>query len=273
MKILVLGARGMAGHMITKYMVKRGYDVRTMARAGADYNFDVENQNQVHDFFINFPNSFDYVINCIGLLVKNSIDRPDSAAIINSWFPHYVERKLKDTKTRLIHLSTDCVYDGKDGPYKENAPHTELNAYGRSKSLGEINNDKDITMRMSIIGTEIRSNGVSLINWILNSKETELNGWVDHYWNGITTLQLAKSIDLYMSNPVISGIYNVVNNDVNIDKYNLVKKIVQHWGLNKTVKKTTGPSPANKILVDTRQTFNFMIPDYDTQLEELKNFK
>lgn len=273
MKILVLGSHGMAGHMITKYMLRRGHDVRTMARSGANYNLDIEDQKQVYDFFDNFTNNFDYVINCIGLLVKNSIDRPDRAAIINSWFPHYLEQKLQNMETRLIHLSTDCVYDGSNGPYKESHPHTEFNAYGRSKSLGEINNSKDITFRMSIIGTELKKNGGSLLNWVVNGKEETLNGWVDHYWNGITTLQLAKCIDLYMSNPVISGVYNVVNNNINIDKYSLIKKIIHHWGLDKTVVKTTGPTPQNKILVDTRQTFNFQIPDYDTQLVELLNYK
>lgn len=272
MKVLVLGSQGMAGHVVAKYLSRQGFDVRTMARQGADYNIDIEDQKQTSIFFSELSTSFDYVVNCIGLLVKNSIERPDRAAIINSWFPHMVEHHLTNSKTRLIHLSTDCVYDGNAGPYNEKYPHTELNAYGRSKSLGEVNNDKDITFRMSIIGPELKKNGTGLLHWVTNSTDTELVGWCDHYWNGITTLQLAKCIEKYMLDPKIIGIYNVVNNDVSINKYELVRKIVEHYNLPKTVRKSTGPKPANKVLVDTRKTFDFDIPNYDIQLSEMRAF-
>jgi dTDP-4-dehydrorhamnose reductase len=145
MKVLVIGANGMAGHVVAKYLKQQNYNVHTVARSDADFHLDIENVSDVTQFFNNID-SYDYVINCIGLLVKDSNDRPDRAAIINSWFPHYVEQVLKNTATKLIHLSTDCVFDGSDGPYSEQAVHSERNAYGRSKSLGEINNAKDLTM-------------------------------------------------------------------------------------------------------------------------------
>jgi dTDP-4-dehydrorhamnose reductase len=271
MKVLVIGSNGMAGHVIVNYLKQQKYDVHTVARNNAEFCLDIENVLDVAHFFNNIE-VYDYVINCIGLLVKDSIDRPDRAAIINAWFPHYLEHVLTGKATRLIHLSTDCVFDGKKGEYIETDTHTEMNAYGSSKSLGEVNNDKDITFRMSIIGPELKLNGTGLFNWIINNPNTELQGWNNAWWNGITTLELAKCIDQYMQNPKISGVYHLVNNNNKINKYDLLCKINEIFNLNKTIIETTGPKPVNKILLDQRQEFNFNISDYDTQLLGLKNY-
>lgn len=271
MKILVIGSNGMAGHIITKYLKQQGHNVTTSARSGSDINIDIEKVRLDDSFFSSLTN-YDFVINCIGLLVKDSIDRPDRAAIINSWFPHYLEYNLKNSTTRLIHLSTDCVFDGKKGEYVEDDIHTEMNAYGSSKSNGEVNNSKDITFRMSIIGTEIKSTGTGLLHWVLTNPNTELQGWDNALWNGITTLQLAKCIDRYINNPTITGVYHLVNNNNSINKYDLLCKINNIFSLGKTIIRSQGPKPVNKILVDTRQEADFKIPDYDTQLQELKDF-
>lgn len=272
MKILVVGSNGMAGHVIARYLIKENHDVVTLARHNADYSLDVENIESVKMFFFNLDQNFDFVINCIGLLVKESNDRPDRAAIINSWFPHYLEYVYKDTSTKVIHLSTDCVFDGKKGNYVEDDVHTETNAYGSSKSLGEINNSKDVTFRMSIIGPEIKSHGTGLMHWILNNPNKELQGWDNAWWNGITTLELAKCINKHINNPVITGVYHLVNNNNKINKYELLSKINTIFNLNKTIIRTQGPKPVDKILIDTRQIFDFKISTYDNMLLEIKNF-
>jgi dTDP-4-dehydrorhamnose reductase len=272
MKILVVGSNGMAGHIITKFLRTQGHTVSTAAKSNADYRLDIEETLVTQRFFEEIKNDYDFIINCIGLLVKDSIDRPDRAAIINAWFPHAIEHAIYDTSTKLIHLSTDCVFDGKKGDYVENDIHTEMNAYGSSKSLGEVNNSKDITFRMSIIGTEIKENGTGLLNWILKNVDKELPGWENAWWNGITTLQLAKCINQYINSPTISGVYHLVNNDNKINKYDLLCKINEIFKLEKTILKTTGPKPVNKILIDTRNNMNFSIPDYNTQLTELRDF-
>jgi dTDP-4-dehydrorhamnose reductase len=269
MKVLVIGSNGMAGHVITKYLRQQGHTVSTVAKTDASYCVDIENSLEVQSLTRILYN-FDYVINCIGLLVKDSIARPDRAAYINGWFPHYLEYLLKNTRTTLIHLSTDCVFDGSKGNYKEDAIHSEMNVYGKSKSMGEVNNDKDVTFRMSIIGPEIKSNGTGLFNWIVTTPDKEINGWNNALWNGITTLELAKCIDTYMSNPIITGVYHLVNNDNKINKFKLLTKINKIFVLKKIVNETSGPKDVNKILVDTRQLIDFDIPDYDTMLLELK---
>jgi dTDP-4-dehydrorhamnose reductase len=265
MRITVLGANGMAGHAVASYLGQQGHEVDAVDRT----RLDVENPISVMAFFDQLDT--DFVVNCIGLLVQPCIQRPDRASVINSWFPHYIEYRLKDTQTRLIHLSTDCVFDGFRGNYIETDAHTEMNAYGRSKSLGEVNNSKDITFRMSIIGPELK-NGTGLLDWVRTNPASELPGWDNAWWNGITTLQLAKCIDRYVQNPCISGIYHVVNNSVNTNKYELLCLINEVYDLGKTIVRTHGPKDVNKILVDTRLELDFAIPDYRTQLTELKLF-
>lgn len=272
MKILVIGSQGMAGHVVVNYLKQQGHTVITSARKNSNINIDVETMHR-KDAFFDMLTDYNFVINCVGLLVKDSIERPDRAAVINSWFPHYLEYHLKNTNTRLVHLSTDCVFDGKKGNYVENDIHTEINAYGSSKSLGEVNNDKDITFRMSIIGPELKSNGSGLFNWLYNNTQSELQGWDNAWWNGVTTLELAKCISKYINNPVITGIYHLVNNDNKINKYDLLSKINSEFNLNKTILRSQGPKPVDKILIDTRKEFNFDILNYDDMIKEMKEFK
>jgi dTDP-4-dehydrorhamnose reductase len=264
MKITVIGSRGMAGHVIVKYLKQQGHDVTAVDRTV----LDIERDN-VDPFFDSLD--ADFVVNAIGLLVKDCIDRPDRAAIVNSWWPQYCAHRLKNTDTRLIHLSTDCVFDGARGNYIEADDHTETNTYGRSKSFGEVDNDKDVTFRMSIIGPELK-NGTGLLNWVLTNKEHELPGWSNAWWNGITTLQLAKCIDQYVNQPTIAGVYHLVNNDIQINKYDLLCKINAVYKLGKHIQRTQGPKTVNKILVDTRGEIDFNIPNYDTQLQQLRDF-
>ena len=273
MKILILGSSGMAGHMIVRYLSEKNHDIKTVARHNADFLLNVEDKERVEDFLTLIENQkFDFIINCMGVLVKDSIDNPERAMIVNGWFPHAIERKFRDTNTKLIHLSTDCIFDGQRGNYLETDLPTEKNTYGTTKAYGEILNDKDVTFRMSIIGPEIKNNGTGLFNWIYNNEDSELSGWENALWNGVTTLQLAKCIEQYINDPKITGIYHLVNNDVSINKYDLLCKINDIFNLGKYIKRTQGPKTVNKILLNTREDFYFDIPDYDTQLQELKEY-
>jgi dTDP-4-dehydrorhamnose reductase len=271
MKIAVFGSNGMAGHMLVNYLKNNNFDVITIARDNADCICDVENINAIN-ITLSKLYDCDFVINCIGFLVKDSIDRPDRAAIINGWFPHYLEHWFKSTNTKIIHLSTDCVFDGKKGQYVESDIHTEINAYGKSKSYGEINNAKDVTFRMSIIGPEIKKTGTGLLHWVTTNPSDTLNGFTDALWNGITTLQLAKCIHKHLLNPKTTGVYHLVNNSNSINKYDLLCLINEIYKLNKTIVRSTGPKIVNKILIDTRCEMDWEIADYRSQLVELKAY-
>lgn len=272
MKVAVLGARGMAGHIVADYLSKNGHTVTRLARSGADINCDVENLNQFKNALEQLS-EYDFIINCLGVLVADSIAQPDRAVLINSWLPHHLEFQFRWTHAKIVHLSTDCVFDGKKGPYHERSDPNEGNAYGRSKAMGELNNAKDITFRMSIIGPELKEDGTGLLHWFTKRSGDTVQGYTDAWWNGITTLQLAKCINKWMHNPAPTGIYHLVNNDVSTNKYNLLQTINEVYGLGKTVVPVLGPKPVNKILLDTRKEVDWGIPDYRTQLKELYNYR
>lgn len=258
MSILVLGGEGMAGWMIGNFL-SRKHSVLVTTRA----DFDVEKS-------LELPTGFDYIVNCIGLLLNDSKINPAKTMYVNSYFPKYLERFYRDSDTKIIHLSTDCVFNGTKGNYLETDLPNELGVYGLSKSLGEIDNNKDLTLRVSIIGPEIRhpNKRSGLLNWILTTKETQLNGWVNAHWNGITTLELAKCIDQFIKTPIISGIYHPTNET--ITKYELLNKINYKYNLGKVIVKSNAEKNIDKTLRNTKGFFN--VSSYDTQLEELRAY-
>lgn len=276
MKILTLGATGMAGHMITQYLRSQGHDVKTAARQAkssfCDHYFQANDAASVDRLINDIDHSFDYVVNCVGLLVKDCQDRPDLAAMVNSWFPQYLAQKLKNHPAQILHISTDCVFNGSQGQYIESDQPTEQNFYGRSKSLGEINNNKDLTMRCSIIGPEIRI-GTGLMDWFRYRSPDVVSGWDNAYWNGITTLQLAKCINGYVNQSErITGLYHLADNHCRISKYNLLLLINEVFQCHKIVKPVQLDQPIDKTIFDTRQCRDWAIPDLNTQLTELRNF-
>lgn len=272
MKILIIGSNGMAGHMIVRYLNSLNkYTIKTSARSNSDYNLDVENDL---DLLLNAIKDFepDIIINCIGLLIKACNDNPDRAIYVNSYFPHWLEKIAKNTRTKVIHLSTDCIFDGTQGNHLETDKATETSWYGRTKNMGEIINNKDLTLRLSIIGTELKSNGVGLLNWFLN-QEGIVNGFTNCYWNGITTLELAKQIDTIIENrPNLSGLYHLAP-DFKINKYNLLVLAKNIWNMDKVQIFKKSDFCQDKTLINSRKNeYNPEIPDYETQLKELYKF-
>lgn len=129
-KILIIGSNGNAGHMIHAYLKDAGYLVSSLARNNADYIVNIETKK---DFLAlkNIMSDFDYVINCAGVLVSASQDKPERAMLLNSFLPQYIASCLSATKTKLIHLSTDCVFSGTDhGGYAVTRLPDERQTYG-----------------------------------------------------------------------------------------------------------------------------------------------
>lgn len=277
-KILIVGAAGMAGHMIYKYLRSTGkYDVVATTRKPTtmfeSFAVDVEKDLGFFKDIINTAN-VDIIINCIGLLVKPSQDNPSKAAYLNSFLPHLLEDLTKDTKTKVIHLSTDCIFDGREGPYSEGDIHTETNWYGRSKSLGELDNGKDLTMRTSIIGPELKEDGTGLFHWFSKQKG-DVAGYSNHYWNGITTLEMAKQIDKVLDLDVsLTGIYHFCPKTL-VTKGDLLVMIKDIWKRT-NVEVTLAPADEglNKGLVNNRKDeYDPEIPSYAEQFKELKAFQ
>lgn len=135
---------------------------------------------------------YDVVINCIGT-IKSVVDSVGvvNTIKVNSLFPHTIANECKSYNTRLIHITTDCVFSGERGSYTENDLHDATDVYGKTKSLGEP--ETAMVIRTSIIGEEVAKR--SLIEWVKSKANTTVSGYTNHTWNGVTCLELAKFIE------------------------------------------------------------------------------
>jgi dTDP-4-dehydrorhamnose reductase len=269
-KTLILGANGMAGHIITIGLREdyQNFDVISVSRNSSiikpNILMDVSNFSKLEAVYKTYlPN---VIINCVGILNKNAENNPDEAILINSYLPHFLEKITKNTSSKVIHISTDCVFSGKEGNYIETSLKNGQGYYAQSKALGEILNKKDLTLRTSIIGPEIKSDGIGLFDWFINQK-TDVVGFSNAIWTGVTTIELLKAIKISIVEN-ISGLFHLVNN-TKINKFELLNIINKEF--NKKV--TIIPDykyQIDKSLINTRTDFNFKVNDYDQMIREMK---
>lgn len=265
MNVLVLGANGMLGHMIYSYLKEQGYNVVGTARNGKyEYEYDAfESMESLEEIIKNSEPSF--VINCIGILNKVAEDNHYLATKINSLLPNYIDTLSEKYNFKFIHVSTDCVFSGKKGNYDESSLTDATSFYGRSKALGEINNDRNLTLRTSIVGPDINEKGIGLYHWFMNQHDS-VNGFTKAIWSGVTTLELSKIIE-YTFNSNMTGLHHVVNND-SISKYDLLKLFAKYS--DKDIKiNPYDDFVENKSLVNTSNEFIDLIPSYEKMVEEM----
>lgn len=268
MKYLIFGINGMAGHMIGKYLMEQGHRVIGFARQENVFcKTIVGDVRKIDDVDRALrSDTFDYVINCIGVL-NQYVDRDVLNGIyVNSLFPHLLTERLKDIHTKVIHISSDCVFEGLRGGYKEKDPPDASSYYGRTKALGEISDNKNLTIRTSIVGPEVREKGIGLFHWfMLQHKQVE--GYNKVIWSGVTTLQLAKAIteDIHINQ---TGIYHLVNNEV-ISKYDLLKLFNLYCRENAICILKNEEIVSDKSLLNTKDQKVFDIPSYDQMVREL----
>ena len=271
MKFLVLGAAGMAGHTISIYLKEQGHDVLGFAMQEVPYVpcviGDATDKASMRTLIAN--GKFDAVINCIGILNQSAEQNKEQAVYLNAYFPHFLASITKNMDTQVIHMSTDCVFSGRTGNYKEASFPDGETFYDRSKALGELVDDKNITSRNSIVGPDINPNGIGLFNWFMKQKKP-IRGYTKAMWTGMTTLQLAKVMEKAAEQRA-TGLYNMVP-DHNISKYDLLK-LFNHYVRNDsvTIEPYDGFS-ADKTLVRTRFDFNIIVPDYDIMVREMADW-
>lgn len=268
-KILVVGAKGMAGHVVKSYLASQDeYEVWGVARG--DYrderliNLDVSNTDELNKLII--KHQFDVVINCIGILNKTAEDNPEIAVWYNSYFPHLLESWAKKTGFKLIHISTDCVFSGKEGGYTENSFKNGIGFYAQSKALGEVINSTDLTFRTSIIGPELKNEGIGLFHWFMNQNGI-ISGYKEAFWTGVTTIELAKAIDEAIKQD-LKGLYHLVNNE-KISKYDLLKLLNTIFKGSAIEIKAQTDYRVDKSLINNRPDFKYQVPTYLKMLEEM----
>ena len=236
-KLLIIGVGGMLGNALFRY-----FDERTNTRT---YGL-LRNKKKILNFFNNFNSekiiekefldldnldqilsdlSPNIIFNCIGIVKQNPLSNdPLSSIRVNSIFPHLLNKLSLKLKFRLIHFSTDCVFSGLQGNYLETDFADANDIYGRSKFLGEISNNGNITIRTSFIGKELGTNR-ALLNWFLSQKG-KIKGYKNAIYSGLTTLEVARVLDKYViPNPDLKGLYHL--SAENIDKYSLLSLLNQ----------------------------------------------
>lgn len=268
MKVLVLGVSGMAGHTIANYFNKAGHDITGFDLYKVDFcksiQGDATDSVILKDIIIR--GRFDAVINAIGILNQAAEDNKTSAILLNSFLPHLLSEITQNSTTRVIHMSTDCVFSGQTGGYSEKSIRDGQTFYDRSKALGELENDKDLTFRSSIVGPDMNENGIGLFNWFMK-QEGAIRGYTKAIWTGISTLTLAKAMEQALIEN-LTGLYNLVNNET-INKYELLRLFNKYMKGNAIEIIPSDTLSLDKSLVNNRTDFSFAIPSYEEMIAEL----
>ncbi len=272
MKFLVLGCNGMAGHMISLYLKEQSHDVTGLARSKSAFVptiiGDVTNIDLLRGA-INAGN-YDAVINAVGLLNQFAENNHAAASFINGSLPHILSEITDGTHTQVVHMSTDCVFSGKSGNYTEESLPDGTTFYDRSKALGELNDAKNITLRNSIVGPDIKASGIGLLNWFMQQAGPSVNGFTGAVWTGQTTLQLAKTIEAAAKERAC-GLINAVPSE-SITKYELLRLFNKYLRGNELTVMPVDGITADKSLVRTNFDFDYTIPDYETMVSELADW-
>ena len=270
-KFLVLGATGMAGHTISLYLQEQGHDITAFSINAFPYCKNINGDAMDKAFLVSMlqEDNHDVVINCIGLLNQSCDRRPSRAVYLNSYLPHLIADTLNNSNTKLIHMSTDCVFSGKAGTYSENSFRDGETFYDRTKALGEVEDEKNLTFRNSIVGPDMKENGIGLFNWFMKQNGT-INGFTKAIWNGVTTLTLAKAMERAAAEN-LTGIYNLVNNK-SISKFDLLGLFNNHMRDDEILIKPSEAVNLNKSLVNNRRDFLFKVPSYEQMVIEMKEW-
>lgn len=270
-RLLIIGSKGMAGHVITSLLKASGdFIVADISRSNnfydSVYNLDVSDKEKLSIALDEFKP--DIVINAIGILNKDAENNPEKAIYINSYLPHFLAKKGDILGFKLIHISTDCVFSGKTGGYSETSVKDGVGFYAQSKAIGEVNYGKHLTIRTSIIGPELKNNGIGLFDWFMR-QNGEINGFTNAFWTGVTTIELAKAI-LAAINKNTSGLHHLVNGH-KINKYEilcLLKKIFNKHNISIIAE----PSyKIDKSLLKSDVIF-FEVSDYEVMFIEMFNW-
>jgi dTDP-4-dehydrorhamnose reductase len=255
MKVLVLGVTGMLGSTLFRYFsADTNFQVWGTLRSPTGLKYfssDTHSRLLSHidvldsDDLVSVMNSVrpDVVINCVGL-IKQLADAKDplTALPVNAMFPHRLSKLCALANTRLVHISTDCIFSGRKGMYLEDDASDAEDLYGKSKYIGELRDvSHAVTLRTSIIGHELQSSE-SLIDWFLSQKNST-KGYEKAVFSGLPTIELARVIkDYVIPKPELNGLYHVSVEP--IDKLSLLKLVA------KTYNKEIDIVPDDQVCID-----------------------
>ena len=186
---------------------------------------------------------------------------------LNGTLPHFLTETANPLGTRVIQMSTDCVFSGKQGQYQETDLRDGESFYDRSKALGELNDGFNLTFRNSIIGPDINEGGIGLFNWFMNQQGI-IYGYANAIWTGVTTLTLSKAMLAAMEQK-LTGLYHLVNNQ-SISKYELLCLFNRYFKKKNLTILPSKTVQVDKSLINTRNDFFFEVPSYEQMIAETK---
>lgn len=247
--VLILGGNGMLGHVLFLELSRQGYSVYATTRLHHEITplFPGELAHRILEGVdVNHTDGLtrvlaelqpDIVINCIGIIKQLPTAKDPLVSItINSLFPHRLALLCKAIGARMLHISTDCVFNGQKGHYLETDPADADDLYGRSKFLGEVDDSHCLTLRTSIIGHEFNSR-YGLIEWFL-AQQHKVQGFTQAIYSGFPTIEMADIIGAYViPHPELSGLYQV--SSAPITKYDLLQLVAQRYGKLITIEPST----------------------------------
>ncbi|MCU6710423.1 SDR family oxidoreductase [Paenibacillus sp. J5C_2022] len=266
-KIVVLGGGGMAGHVLRLFLASRGHEVYYTQRSGKEEEAipldlrDFEGGRTVLERL-----KPDVVINAAGLLNDAASNRLQEAILVNSLLPHRLADWGDELNYRLLHISTDCVFSGIGGPYEESRVQDGSSVYAKTKSLGEVNRPGHLTIRTSIIGPELHDRGIGLFHWFM-SQTGEVQGYSRVYWNGVTTLELARfAIWCVESSAALDGVIHLASGS-KVSKDELLRMMNRIFRVKGEVTiRSCDKLHHDKSLLGTRSDCSYEVPSYDKML-------
>lgn len=268
-RILIFGSNGMLGRYITRLFKNKNYNVIKLTRKDYDLtNIAIESLEEM--LVSKKINENDIIINCAGVIPQSSKQKNVDTSIyfkINGEFPVILGQICDKYNAKMIHITTDCVFSGKDGQYDENSIHDETNDYGKSKSAGE--KGKGTIIRTSIIGEELE-NKRSFLEWVRSNEGGEINGFIYHHWNGVTCLELAKIMEeIVREQKFWEGVRHIFS-PTTVNKYEMASMINEIYKLNIRINKHN----TNKVDKSLKSIHNkiFNVPELYIQLQEISEF-
>jgi dTDP-4-dehydrorhamnose reductase len=294
--IAILGPTGMLGNMVAKYLNAQGYPLILAGRNVQKIigigkwtdNHEVVNLNvakYTKDAADDIKNEAvskklaeaDYIVNCIGA-IKPVVDKSTDEEVraINMAFPTVLAER---TGKPFCQVSTDCIFSGATGGYLENDPPSATDRYGISKANGDINladssvnknTVKTLILRTSIIGPEIY-NKHSLLEWTIKNKGKKVDGWTNHMWNGITTLQWAKCLQTIIMKKLFEPGLRHLYSPGAVSKYELLQIIDKAFKLNLDINPVEAKEPCDRTLKTNYPKFynQMAIPFLHKQINDL----
>lgn len=284
MKVLILGGSGMVGHQMYLHLVEKlGIsNVSCTLRKKRSYykSFGVFQEGEIFDDLPlqNFKevepvlnaSKADVVINCVGLTPrKTETTDSDEYKEINSLLPHRLGKWAELNNARLIHFSTDCVFDGLKGQYTEADIPTAQDPYGKSKFLGEVTSGNSLTLRLSFIGRELEGK-TELLEWFISQKNGMAKGFDRFFYSGITTHLISQEVyKLLTKHPNLTGLYHVAGET--ISKYDLLNLINQIYELGVKLEKSSTQVNDKSLNCDKyAQATGYKIPLWKDMLLEMR---